>query len=220
MQFTGHSYLCFFFFFPCQRCYCSRNNTQLRWSQNRSCARRYMMSQVKMKTQIIIICLTFSPRTQIAVYSEKFEQFQETLTRSNEVFSSFKKDMEKVSKMTFSLSLSLFFFLRNMFLFILIGFIIFLHIHFNNLQLTKANKKLEQENNTWRSRWEKTNNTLIDMLEERNEQAKVQCKGCGFFFFFSFFLSPRKEKDLGKLILFFFFFFFFFFVITSPKTKI
>jgi hypothetical protein len=34
--------------------------------------------------------------TQLAYYAEKFEQFQETLTKSNEIFTTFKQEMEKV----------------------------------------------------------------------------------------------------------------------------
>eukprot|EP00276_Gloeochaete_wittrockiana_P023406 CAMPEP_0184366002 /NCGR_PEP_ID=MMETSP1089-20130417/151510_1 /TAXON_ID=38269 ORGANISM="Gloeochaete wittrockiana, Strain SAG46.84" /NCGR_SAMPLE_ID=MMETSP1089 /ASSEMBLY_ACC=CAM_ASM_000445 /LENGTH=47 /DNA_ID= /DNA_START= /DNA_END= /DNA_ORIENTATION= len=37
-------------------------------------------------------------RQQLAIYTEKFEQFQETLSKSNEVFSSFKLEMEKMTK--------------------------------------------------------------------------------------------------------------------------
>lgn len=37
-------------------------------------------------------------RGQLSLYSEKFEEFQKTLTRSNEVFSTFKKEMDKMSK--------------------------------------------------------------------------------------------------------------------------
>eukprot|EP00742_Colponemidia_sp_Colp-10_P006851 GILJ01007343.1.p1 GENE.GILJ01007343.1~~GILJ01007343.1.p1 ORF type:complete len:394 (+),score=98.93 GILJ01007343.1:36-1217(+) len=37
-------------------------------------------------------------RTQLALYADKFEQFQDTLTKSNEVFTTFKKEMEKMSK--------------------------------------------------------------------------------------------------------------------------
>ncbi|XP_024388593.1 uncharacterized protein [Physcomitrium patens] len=37
-------------------------------------------------------------RAQLALYGDKFEQFQETLTKSNEVFATFKKEMEKMSK--------------------------------------------------------------------------------------------------------------------------
>jgi len=36
--------------------------------------------------------------TQLAYYAEKFEQFQETLTKSNEIFTTFKQEMEKMSK--------------------------------------------------------------------------------------------------------------------------
>lgn len=37
-------------------------------------------------------------RLQLAADGEKFQQFQETLTKSNEVFESFKKEMEKMAK--------------------------------------------------------------------------------------------------------------------------
>eukprot|EP00753_Platysulcus_tardus_P009216 PLAT1859.1.p2 GENE.PLAT1859.1~~PLAT1859.1.p2 ORF type:complete len:180 (-),score=111.07 PLAT1859.1:166-705(-) len=36
-------------------------------------------------------------RAQLAMYTEKFEGFQETLSRSNEVFAAFKKEMEKMT---------------------------------------------------------------------------------------------------------------------------
>jgi Myosin-like coiled-coil protein len=36
-------------------------------------------------------------RSQLALYAEKFEQFQETLTKSNDVFSTFKQEMERMS---------------------------------------------------------------------------------------------------------------------------
>ena len=35
-------------------------------------------------------------RGQLSLYSDKFEEFQQTLTKSNQVFSSFKKEMDKV----------------------------------------------------------------------------------------------------------------------------
>lgn len=33
---------------------------------------------------------------QLSLYSEKFEEFQKTLNKSNEVFGTFKKEMDKV----------------------------------------------------------------------------------------------------------------------------
>ena len=36
-------------------------------------------------------------RGQLAMYSDKFEEFQQTLSRSNQVFSTFKKDTDRVS---------------------------------------------------------------------------------------------------------------------------
>ena len=35
-------------------------------------------------------------RGQLSLYSEKFDEFQSTLTKSNEVFNTFKKEMDKV----------------------------------------------------------------------------------------------------------------------------
>ena len=37
------------------------------------------------------------PCLQLTVYSGRFEEFQSTLTKSNEVFATFKQEMEKVS---------------------------------------------------------------------------------------------------------------------------
>jgi len=37
-------------------------------------------------------------RQQLAVYSEKFETFQDTLSKSNDVFGTFKKEMDKMTK--------------------------------------------------------------------------------------------------------------------------
>lgn len=35
-------------------------------------------------------------REQLSLYSEKFEEFQQTLTKSNQVFTTFKKDTDRV----------------------------------------------------------------------------------------------------------------------------
>ena len=35
-------------------------------------------------------------RAQVSLYTEKYEEFQQTLGKSNEVFQSFKSEMEKV----------------------------------------------------------------------------------------------------------------------------
>jgi hypothetical protein len=40
-------------------------------------------------------------RAQLSLYAEKFEQFQETLTKSNEVFNTFKQEMERVIKVDY-----------------------------------------------------------------------------------------------------------------------
>jgi len=36
-------------------------------------------------------------RSQISLYTDKYDEFQNALTRSNEVFGGFKGEMEKVS---------------------------------------------------------------------------------------------------------------------------
>uniref|UniRef100_T2MGG6 Alpha-taxilin n=1 Tax=Hydra vulgaris TaxID=6087 RepID=T2MGG6_HYDVU len=69
-------------------------------------------------------------RAQLSLYTEKFEEFQSTLTKSNEVFATFKKDMDT---------------------------------------MTKTIRKLEKESNMWRSRWENTNHSLLQMVEERTQ---------------------------------------------------
>ncbi|XP_073483492.1 beta-taxilin [Aquarana catesbeiana] len=37
-------------------------------------------------------------KTQIALYSERFDEFQNSLTKSNDIFTTFKKEMEKMTK--------------------------------------------------------------------------------------------------------------------------
>lgn len=46
-------------------------------------------------------CGFFSLLMQITLYSERFEEFQKTLTKSNEVFATFKQEMEKVSSSSY-----------------------------------------------------------------------------------------------------------------------
>merc|ERR1712156_997890 len=57
-------------------------------------------------------------------------EFQTTLTKSNEVFAMFKKDMDT---------------------------------------MTKTIRKLEKESNMWKTRWENTNHSLLQMVEERTQ---------------------------------------------------
>lgn len=72
-------------------------------------------------------------RAQVSLYTEKYEEFQSTLTKSNDVFQSFKTEMDK---------------------------------------MTKKIKKLEKETSVWRSRWENSNKSLIDMAEEKTKSDK------------------------------------------------
>lgn len=91
---------------------------------------------------------------QLSLYTEKFEEFQTTLSKSNEVFTTFKQEMEKVRvrarrgggeelsppvpRVT----------------------AVFL------IQMTKKIKKLEKETAMYRSRWESSNKALLEMAEE------------------------------------------------------
>ncbi|XP_078262025.1 alpha-taxilin isoform X2 [Rhinoraja longicauda] len=62
--------------------------------------REYLLTQAaewKLQTNIMKEQETLL-RTQLTLYSEKFEQFQGTLAKSNEAFSTFKQDMEKMTK--------------------------------------------------------------------------------------------------------------------------
>ena len=47
---------------------------------------------------VSVSCLTFFLVFQLTMYAERFEEFQKTLNKSNEVFSTFKKEMDKVCK--------------------------------------------------------------------------------------------------------------------------
>ncbi|XP_049959477.1 alpha-taxilin [Schistocerca serialis cubense] len=72
-------------------------------------------------------------RSQLALYAEKFDDFQTAMTRSTSVFNKFKEDMEKMSK-----------------------------------KITQ----LEKETASWRSRWEKSHESLQQMAGERDQQGR------------------------------------------------
>eukprot|EP01018_Ginkgo_biloba_P015867 Gb_38239 [translate_table: standard] len=72
-------------------------------------------------------------RMQLAADGEKFQQFQDTLTKSNEVFESFKKEMEKMAKTI---------------------------------------KDLNKENNFLKTKCEKSDVSLIELVEERAKLKK------------------------------------------------
>lgn len=88
---------------------------------------------------------------------DKFEEFQSTLAKSNEVFTTFRQEMEKVrgntahdhtlsvvvTRSSADCLLSLF-----------------------DLQMTKKIKKLEKETTQWRTKWESNNQALLQMAEE------------------------------------------------------
>lgn len=88
---------------------------------------------------------------QLSLYTEKFEEFQTTLSKSNEVFTTFKQEMEKVRVRARR---------RGTLPSVLRVTALFL------IQMTKKIKKLEKETAMYRSRWESSNKALLEMAEE------------------------------------------------------
>ncbi|CAD5125033.1 DgyrCDS13273 [Dimorphilus gyrociliatus] len=72
-------------------------------------------------------------KAQIKMYTEKYEEFQGTLTNSNEVLKAFKAEMDA---------------------------------------MTKRMRKMEKDAVSWKTRWENSNKTLIQMAEEKTRQDK------------------------------------------------
>eukprot|EP01111_Echinosteliopsis_oligospora_P007152 TRINITY_DN2181_c2_g1_i1.p1 TRINITY_DN2181_c2_g1~~TRINITY_DN2181_c2_g1_i1.p1 ORF type:complete len:337 (+),score=117.98 TRINITY_DN2181_c2_g1_i1:25-1035(+) len=51
------------------------------------------------KEQTVTLVMTENElRAQLSLYAEKFEQFQDTLTKSNDVFTTFKQEMQRMTK--------------------------------------------------------------------------------------------------------------------------
>ncbi|KAG7229128.1 hypothetical protein INR49_013070, partial [Caranx melampygus] len=67
-------------------------------------------------------------KTQLDMYSKKFDEFQGTVSKSNSVYSSFKQDMDKMAKKM---------------------------------------KKLEKECQSWKTRFDGCNKSLIDMVADK-----------------------------------------------------
>lgn len=51
-------------------------------------------NKMTLKNKPVLCCL------QLSLYTEKFEEFQTTLSKSNEVFTTFKQEMEKVGSLS------------------------------------------------------------------------------------------------------------------------
>lgn len=93
--------------------------------------------------------LSLSP-PQLTLYAQKFDEFQGTLAKSNQIYARFKKEMDNVgagepplTPLTSGES-------RSAPLF----------------QMTEKMKKMEKETNVWKSRFENCNKALNDMMEE------------------------------------------------------
>ncbi|XP_070697785.1 taxilin beta b [Pempheris klunzingeri] len=72
-------------------------------------------------------------KTQLDMYSKKFDEFQGTVSKSNSVYSSFKQDMDKMAKKM---------------------------------------KKLEKECQSWKSRFDGCNKSLIEMVADKTIKEK------------------------------------------------
>ncbi|CAN9502396.1 unnamed protein product [Ophioblennius macclurei] len=72
-------------------------------------------------------------KTQLDMYSKKFDEFQGTVSKSNTVYSSFKQDMDKMAKKM---------------------------------------KKLEKECQSWKTRFDGCNKSLLDMVADRTIKEK------------------------------------------------
>ena len=113
-------------------------------------------------------------RGQLSLYSEKFEEFQKTLTRSNEVFGTFKKEMDKVKTSSIvcvweggrgppGVCVGG---VRDLLVCVCVGGGGDLHSTCHLLQMSKTITVLEKEMVMWRSKYEKCNKALIDTAEE------------------------------------------------------
>uniref|UniRef100_A0A3B3QV17 Taxilin alpha n=1 Tax=Paramormyrops kingsleyae TaxID=1676925 RepID=A0A3B3QV17_9TELE len=108
-------------------------------------------------------------KQQLSLYTEKFEEFQNTLSKSNEVFTTFKQEMEKVGSPSPRSGPA--------------------SCRWSRLpggpwslracawpQMTKKIKKLEKETTMYRSRWESSNRALLEMAEEKTVREKeLEC---------------------------------------------
>ncbi|KAJ1531929.1 hypothetical protein ONE63_000570 [Megalurothrips usitatus] len=70
-------------------------------------------------------------REQVELYTNKYDEFQTALSRSNEVFGGFKEEMDKMSKKIV---------------------------------------KLEKETSTWKLRWEKSHQALLEMATDKQQR--------------------------------------------------
>lgn len=97
----------------------------------------------------------------MSLYSDKFEECHSTLSKSNEVFTTFKQEMEKVSRERQGVGKAKY---KEPASPPDANFLFFISFFF--YQMTKKIKKLEKETAMYRSRWESSNKALVDMAQE------------------------------------------------------
>lgn len=103
-------------------------------------------------------------RKQLNIYVDKFKQVEETLNKSNELFMTFRKEMEQVC-----LFCPITFAIKRYIYVSLIG----VCIH----QMTKKTKKLEKENSAIKGKCDTMNKNILEMAEEVCFCLKLFSKG-------------------------------------------
>lgn len=89
-------------------------------------------------------------KSQIDLYTNKYDEFQNSLTRSNKVCGEFNEEMERVGNY--------------------VTFFPFKILYTESFFFTQMSKKilaLEKETTLWKQRWEKSNTVFVDMVYEK-----------------------------------------------------
>ncbi|KAA8582964.1 hypothetical protein FQN60_015510, partial [Etheostoma spectabile] len=94
-------------------------------------------------------------QAQLKLYGEKFDEFQATLAKSNEIYVRFKKEMDKVGG---DYRVNLVGGNED------VGSLIEM--------MSEKMKKMDKESNLWRTRFENCNKALTEMMEERTMKMK------------------------------------------------
>lgn len=98
------------------------------------------------------VSLLISPPSspQLTLYAQKFDEFQGTLAKSNQIYARFKSEMDQVGAEGSSRAAA---------------FPLKTHV-LPLFQMTEKMKKMEKETNLWKSRFENCNKALTVMMEE------------------------------------------------------
>lgn len=106
--------------------------------------------------------------SQLTLYAQKFDEFQATLAKSNEIYTRFKKEMNNVRQQRFACHVTPFVVLTS-------------DPTFSSLcQMSDKMKKMEKESGVWKTRFENCNKALTDMIQEvRRKKGNTRGGGGG-----------------------------------------